>query len=173
MSKSIFGQLVSRIGIVMAALIAASLLPLSASAQTLTRAMPLPTEKFVLSVGGQQIVFGGLDAIQTQTPTQPVTDLKQPVAPPPSPSLTLMNGSSTSGLTYLSNWHQLVLNGSLTARKDADVFIYNSAGAIVLHYHLTGAWPSKLTTNILTATSPQLLYNVTLTAERMTTTVAP
>src|SRR5690348_14950791 len=124
MSKSVFGQLVSRTGIVMAALIAASLLPLSASAQTLTPTTTLAPAKYVLSVGGGQIVFGQL-SIQTGQIPQPAPLTKEPPPPTP-PSVTLKNGSGRDGLLYLSNWHQQVINGLPNARQNADLLIFSN-----------------------------------------------
>jgi hypothetical protein len=164
MSKSVFGQLVSRIGIVMAALIAASVLPVGASAQSLTP--NLPPAKYVLSVGGEQIAFAQL-SIQTGQISQPTPFPKEPPPPTP-PSVTLTGGSGRAGLLYLSNWHQQVINGSLlTVRQNADLLIYSN-NTIIIRYHLTNAWPTKLTINAPTAGSSALSYDVKLVADSIT-----
>ena len=53
-------------------------------------------------------------------------------------------GGRTQGME-MAAWHELVILGDVAAaRKNATVVMYNTSGRPVRTYHLTNAWPSKL-----------------------------
>jgi hypothetical protein len=53
-------------------------------------------------------------------------------------------GGRTQGIE-MAAWHELVILGDVAAaRKSATIVMYSSAGRPVRTYHLTNAWPSKL-----------------------------
>jgi phage tail-like protein len=45
----------------------------------------------------------------------------------------------------MAAWHELVILGDVAAaRKNATIVMYGRSGRPVRNYHLTNAWPSKL-----------------------------
>src|SRR5687767_851958 len=53
-------------------------------------------------------------------------------------------GGRTQGIE-MAAWHELVILGDIAAaRKSASIVMYNTSGSPVRTYHLTNAWPSKL-----------------------------
>jgi phage tail-like protein len=170
MSKSVLGQLVSRTGVVIAALAAASALPLSASAQTVPIITTAP--RFVLSVGhadmGTFSELAGIQAdiepaeyisafsdslIQTRQfgkTTPPTVILKRPYEPSKA----------------LWQWHEAVMLGEPDARKDSDLSIQDDAGNTLLQYVLHEAWPAKLEISGVKAGVSEVAYEtLTLKAD--------
>jgi phage tail-like protein len=156
----------------MAALVAASALPLSASAQTLP---PTTTAAhFVLSINGTEISsFGELASIQSpveQTnfisiaPNSTIQTRQFGMTTPP--TVTLKRGSDDSSVLW--RWHEQVLMGSPTARKNADLLVEDASGHVLTEYVLEAAWPSKLEISSMQAGSSDIVYEtVTLEANRI------
>ena len=55
-----------------------------------------------------------------------------------------LSGGRTQGIE-MAAWHELVILGDVAAaRKNATIVMYGTSGRPVRTYHLTNAWPSKL-----------------------------
>jgi phage tail-like protein len=79
-------------------------------------------------------------------------------------------GGRTQGME-LAAWHELVILGDIAAaRKNATIIMYNASGAPVARYHLTDAWPQKLSLDSLLGqqvrTATVMLMYETLRVER-------
>jgi phage tail-like protein len=83
------------------------------------------------------------------------------------PTVTLSRGMTQD--LGMSAWHQSVVEGQLaTARRNAGLVMYDSAGKPVARYHLENAWPSVLTVTPLKAgASEVLMEKVTLVCDRI------
>jgi phage tail-like protein len=136
----------------------------------------LSATRFSISIDGKEIgsfsgltgISSGADAaeyVQTGSTGQQITKSLLP-ASRKLPSVVLSRGLTTS--LEISAWHQSVLAGQLTARKNVSLVMYGADGKPVARYHLENAWPSKLDVTGLKAGSAQLLMEtVTIVSERI------
>ena len=177
MSKRAFAHRLMRAAIVVGALIVASILPLNASAQVATPTFAVGS-RFILSFGGTQVTFQELKSITTggqATPnetTSGVTHTQQFGTPTVQPQVVLQNGVDAG--TAIWDWHQAVMSGDPSARKDADLFVASdtcSAGSSSCaseDYHLTNAWPSEIVISGTKAGgTEEAITNVTITADQI------
>jgi hypothetical protein len=96
------------------------------------RDSPIAASRFGLSIDGVQIgVFSQL------------TSEAGPATGDGGRFITLAGGR-TQGIE-MAAWHELVILGDVAAaRKNATIVMYGTSGRPVRSYHLTNAWPSKL-----------------------------
>ena len=96
------------------------------------RDSPIAASRFSISVDGVQIgVFSQL--------TSEAADATGAAG-----KFITLAGGRTQGVE-MAAWHELVILGDVAAaRKSATIVMYNSSGRPVRTYHLTNAWPSKL-----------------------------
>jgi len=124
--------------LVIAALVAASALPLSASAQA------QPPGRFALVLDGVEVAsFAEATGIPTEfTPADaaPAALKKLPGKRTP-PTVTLKRGTSSLALL---RWASLPPGGDTVARQSASLVMYATDGQPVARYHLQNAWPAKL-----------------------------
>ncbi len=165
-TKRFFAHRLISPGIVVGALIAASALPLNASAQS-------APSVFTLSVNGTEVTFQELGSLATggqPTPTDTMTGVahtQQYGTTPPS-QVVLKRGLDAG--TAIWDWHQAAVSGDPSARKDADLFATCAAGisCASVHYHLTNAWPSEIEVSGAKAGSTEeVIEDVTLTADQI------
>ena len=83
------------------------------------------------------------------------------------PTVTLSRGMTQD--LGVSAWHQSVVEGQpATARRNAGLVMYDTAGKPVARYHLENAWPSVLTvTSLKAGASEVLMETVTLVCDRL------
>lgn len=82
------------------------------------------------------------------------------------PTVTLKRGMTSS--MELWAWHEAVRTGDPSARKTADLVMYDHQGSPVARYHMENAWPSKLEIGALKAgASEVLLETVTIVCENL------
>jgi phage tail-like protein len=82
------------------------------------------------------------------------------------PSVTLKRGMTRN--IEMAAWHELVILGDVAAAtKSVSLTAYNTKGDPVARYHLTNAWPSKVTVTASESSSAGdvLEETVTLVAE--------
>jgi hypothetical protein len=78
----------------------------------------------------------------------------------------LRRGTDTSLGVFA--WHQTVVEGQISAAKDASVVMYGADGKPVARYHLENAWPSKLEIAELKAGTSEVSYEtVTLVCDHL------
>jgi hypothetical protein len=96
------------------------------------RDSPIAAARFSISVDGVQIgVFSQL------------TSEAGPATAAAGRFITLAGGRTKN--IEMAAWHELVILGDVAAaRKSATIVMYNGSGRPVKTYHLTNAWPSKL-----------------------------
>jgi hypothetical protein len=96
------------------------------------RDSPVAASRFSISVDGVQIgVFSHL------------TSEADPATGAAGRFITLAGGR-TQGIE-MASWHELVILGDVAAaRKNATIVVHNSSGRPVKTYHLTNAWPTKV-----------------------------
>ncbi len=129
------------------------LLAVPAEAQ---RDSPVAASRFAISVDGVQIgVFSELTSEAGRAGKGQFITLA---------------GGRTQGME-LAAWHELVILGDIAAaRKNATIIMYNASGAPVARYHLTDAWPQKLSLDSLLGqqvrTATVMLMYETLRVER-------
>jgi phage tail-like protein len=159
----------------MAALVAASTLPLSASATGLAPTDPIAAARFSVVVDGVEIAsFSELAGITSEIqPVDTVSNagsgvvLKKLPGKRTPPTLTLKRGKNQS--TALWAWHQAVLDGTSAARHSASLVMYRTDGTPVARYHLENAWPSKLEVGAPDASKNEVsIETLELTAEAIT-----
>ena len=96
------------------------------------RDSPIAASRFSISVDGVQIgVFSQL--------TSEAGDATGAAG-----KFMTLAGGRTQGVE-MAAWHELVILGDVAAaRKNATIVMYGTSGRPVRTYHLTNAWPSKL-----------------------------
>ena len=141
--------LIGGVGAVSGAILASSLAPSSATAQTRPGG-GITAGLISLAVEGFQIAsFSELSELTVEVEPEENQDtsssaiLKKVPGRPKFPSVTLKRGI-THGVELWA-WHEAARQGNLsTARRNATLVMYDSAGEAVLKYALVNAWPSKL-----------------------------
>jgi len=115
-----------------------ALMPAQAVAQDSRNNDAITAARFSLTIDGYEIgSFSELQGITTEV------DVLETDAPSPLLTVTLKRGLTRN--IEMAAWHELVILGDVAAaRKSCSLTMYNSAGAPVLRYHLTDAWPSKV-----------------------------
>ena len=95
------------------------------------RDSPIAASRFSISVDGVQIgVFSQLTS--------------EAGAATGAAKFITLAGGRTQGVE-MAAWHELVILGDVAAaRKNATIVMYGTSGRPVRTYHLTNAWPSKL-----------------------------
>jgi hypothetical protein len=78
------------------------------------------------------------------------------------PQAITLTGGRTRGME-MAAWHELVILGDVAgARRGATIVLYDYQGSPVRQYHLTNAWPAKLSLDgnrgQLTAATVMLIY---------------
>jgi hypothetical protein len=111
---------------------------------------PIGAARFALTVDGVQI--GTFESLISET---------DPAAGAGSRAFTL-TGGRMQGLE-MAAWHELVILGDMVgARRGATIVLYDYQGSPVRQYHLTNAWPAKLSLDgnrgQLTAATVMLIY---------------
>jgi phage tail-like protein len=111
---------------------------------------PVSAARFVLSVGGTDVVFSGLTGISSDIDPagdaaagSPPADRKSfgTVLPP---TVTLKRGLEPAGDDTLWTWHQAARAGDPTARRTCQLVLQDAGGQALVTYVLENAWPSSL-----------------------------
>ena len=119
-------------------LLITALAPLPVSAAD-SSGSAITASRFSITIDGYEIAsFSELQGITTK-----VDVIETSGATVRTMTVTLKRGLTRN--IEMAAWHELVILGDVaTARKSATLTAYSSAGAPVLRYHLTDAWPSKI-----------------------------
>jgi phage tail-like protein len=129
----------------------------------------ITASRFSITVDGVEIAsFSELGKITSEAPPDDLAGrvLKKLPGKRTPPTVTLVRGM-TSDLGIFA-WHQSVLEGQATSRKDAVLVMFSAAGEPVAKYHLASAWPSMLVVEPSKAGSHDVLVEtVTLMCDRL------
>jgi phage tail-like protein len=111
-------------------------LPVSAADNTDSA---ITAARFSITIDGYEIAsFSELQGITTE-----VKPVETSSAVTRTMTVTLKRGLTRN--IEMAAWHELVLLGDVAAaRKSVELTAFSPAGAPVIRYHLTDAWPSKI-----------------------------
>jgi phage tail-like protein len=131
-------------------------------------ASDLVAARFSLTIDGVEIAqFSELVGIVSEADPDSLTErlLKKLPGRHKPPTVTLRRGMSKD--LGISAWHEGVVSGDLaTARKNATLACYNTAGTAIAKFELANAWPSKIEISALKAgASVVLSETVTLVCD--------
>jgi phage tail-like protein len=125
--------------------------------------------RFSLTIDGVEIAsFSELGGITSEAEPDDLAGrvLKKLPGKRKPPTVTLTRG--LTGDLQLFAWQQSVRDGQVGARKNADLVMFDAAGAPVARYHLQNAWPSVLSvTEVTSGSNDILMETVTLACEKL------
>jgi phage tail-like protein len=124
--------------------------------------------RFSLTIDGVEIAqFAELVGMVSEADPDSLTErlLKKLPGRHKPPTLTLRRGMSKD--LGISAWHESVVGADpATARKNAALVVFNTAGTAIAKFELANAWPSKIEISALKAGSSEVLYEtVTLVCD--------
>ena len=80
---------------------------------------------------------------------------------------TVVLGRGTSTSLGIFTWHRTVVEGQLSAARDAVIVAYGADGQPVARYHLENAWPTKVELGLKSGGSEVSYESVTLVCQNL------
>jgi phage tail-like protein len=108
-------------------------------------ATPISAASYVLSFGGVEVAFTGLNRIKSEMATAQYASTGStgnPFGNASPQTVTLTRG--VDGSTEIWTWHMDVLAGKPAARKDCLLKLLDGSGKTLLTFVMEHAWPSKV-----------------------------